>query len=98
MPHFLILAPDRADSLDLRLAQRQAHLDYWGGLPGVVKVAGAMLDGDRPTGSSFLIETTNLTAAEALLANDPFTLAGVFDGTHRIVAVRPAIGDWLPAQ
>lgn len=96
MPHFLILAPDRADALDLRIANRQDHLDYWAGRPGVVKVAGAILDGDRPSGSSFLIEAANAAEVEALIAGDPFTRVSVFTGRHQIVAIRPAIGEWLP--
>ncbi|QQV77670.1 YciI family protein [Sphingomonas aliaeris] len=96
MPYFLILAPDRPGALDLRIAHRQDHLDYWAARRDVVKVAGAMLDEDRPCGSSFLIETSDLAAAQALIAGDPFTAAGIFAGTEQIVAIRPAIGEWLP--
>lgn len=97
---FLILVPDRPGMLEQRLAHRPAHLDYWNGLPGVVKVAGAMLTGDgaeaTPKGSAFLIEAESLDAARALVAADPFTIAGIFGDEVRIEALRPAIGTWLP--
>lgn len=97
MPYFLILAPDHPDARDLRLAYRQQHLDYWQGKVGIVKIAGAMLYGDHPVGSSLLIEASDVAAAETLIADDPFTHSGVFDrGHHRIIMVRPAIGDWVP--
>lgn len=95
--YFLILAADKPGALDLRLHHRQRHIDYWSGLPGTVKVAGAMLDGDTPKGSSFLIEAEDEATARALLAADPFTTEGVFGDDIRIEAVRPAIGDWKPA-
>lgn len=96
MAYFLILADDRADGLDDRLAHRQEHIDYWNGKPGAVKVAGAMLDGDRPRGSAFLIEADSEADARALLADDPFMLHGIFAGTTQVIAIRPAIGAWLP--
>ena len=96
MPYYLILAPDRPDALDDRLTRRQAHLDYWKTKQGSVKVAGAMLDGDRPCGSTFLIEARDEADARALLAEDPFTQHGVFLDDAKVISIRPAIGDWLP--
>jgi uncharacterized protein YciI len=98
---FIVLANDRPDALPDRLAARQKHLDYWAGLPGTVKVAGAMLTGDdseaTPKGSAFILEAENLAAARALVAADPFTALGIFSGDVRIEVLRPAIGDWKPA-
>lgn len=96
MPHFLILSPDRPGAIDDRLANRQAHLDYWTSMPGVVKVAGAMLQAGKPLGSTFLLEAENEQSARALVAADPFTTQGIFSGDLQIVEVRPAIGEWLP--
>lgn len=94
--YFIILASDRPGMLDRRIAIRQRHLDYWTGIPGAVKVAGAMLDADgNPKGSSFLIEAADEDAARALLAGDPFTTEGIF-GEVRLETVRPAIGEWKP--
>lgn len=98
MPYFLIFAEDRGDGLDDRLAHRQEHIDYWNAQTGVVKVAGAMLGGDRPNGSVLLIEAQDEPAARALLERDPFTREGVFSGQNQVIAMRPAIGDWFPAR
>jgi hypothetical protein len=95
LPHFLILATDRADADADRLTHRQEHIDYWNGKPGVVKVGGAMLDGARVSGSALLVEAADEDAARALLADDPFSRQGVFASAATIISVRPAIGDWL---
>lgn len=94
---FLVLAADLPDRLERRLEHRQRHLDYWNGLPGAVKVAGAMLTGDTPKGSAFLLEAEDEAAVRALIANDPFTTEGIFGNDIRIETVRPAIGEWTPA-
>jgi len=98
--YFLIAAADKPGMLEQRIAHRQAHLDYWNGLAGTVKVAGAMLTGDdsdaTPKGSAFIIEAESLAAARALLAADPFTVQGIFGDDIRIEVMRPAIGDWFP--
>lgn len=96
LPHYLILANDRADAVADRLAHRQEHIDYWNGKPAVVKVGGAMLDEDRATGSALLVEAKDEAEARALVAGDPFTRHGVFAGTPTVIAVRPAIGEWVP--
>ena len=94
---FLVLAADRPGMLERRLEHRQRHLDYWNGRTGMVKVAGAMLAGDSPKGSAFLLEAEDEAAVRALLAGDPFTTEGIFGDDVRIEAVRPAIGEWMPA-
>lgn len=91
---FLVLAADRPGQLERRLEHRHRHLDYWKGRPGAVKVAGAMLDGDNPKGSAFLIEAVDEAAVRRLIAEDPFTSEGIFDDDIRIEAFRPAIGEW----
>lgn len=94
---FLILARDRVDALEQRLAIRQRHIDYWLAKGNTVKIAGAMLDGESPIGSSFLIEADDEDQARTLLADDPFTTEGVFGDDIRVQPIRPAIGSWKPA-
>lgn len=96
MSHYLILVEDQSGAFEARLAHRQAHLHYWKAKAPAVQVAGAMLDGDRPRGSALLVEAADEAEARALLAGDPFTTAGVFSEQAQVIAVRPAIGDWLP--
>lgn len=96
MAFFLLLCRDRPDATASRAEHRQRHLDYWADLPGVVKVAGAMLDGDRPTGSTFLVDAPDEASARQWLAGDPFATEGVFGDSIDVIRVRPAIGAWLP--
>ncbi|MDB5702375.1 MAG: hypothetical protein JWL66_2574 [Sphingomonadales bacterium] len=93
---FLVLARDRPGALEMRLAHRGRHLEYWQGLPGVVKVAGAMIAGDVAEGSAFLIEADDEEAVRKLIAADPFATEGIFGPDVQVQAVRPAIGSWLP--
>ena len=94
---FLVLATDRPGMLERRLEHRQRHLDFWTGKPGTIKIAGAMLDGDRVKGSAFMLEAEDEAAVRALLSDDPFSTEGIFGDDIRIEAFRPAIGDWKPA-
>jgi hypothetical protein len=83
----IMICEDRPDSLDLRLATRTAHLAYIETIRAQVRLAGPMLsdDGNTMLGSVFIIETDDLDAARALNANDPYTLAGLFEK----VTIRP---------
>lgn len=100
MMHFIVFASDAANSGDLRLAHRQEHVDYWKRQGDTVLVAGAMMSGDDedavPVGSSFLLAAANEDAVKRLMADDPFTLRGVFGLPLQIQRVRPAIGTLWP--
>lgn len=94
MPLFLINARDRADSLDLRLANRQAHLDWSGDFHDRIIMAGPVTldDGETMAGSTFVIEFDTLDEAKAWAADDPYAKAGLFEQTE----IRPfkwLIGD-----
>ena len=43
MPHFVLTATDKPNALELRMATRQAHLDYVRG-SDLVKLGGPLLD------------------------------------------------------
>ena len=78
---FVMICEDKADSEELRLATREAHLGYFGEKVGTtVKLAGPMLseDGARMIGSVFIIEAESRAEVEALNADDPYTRAGLF--------------------
>ncbi|MFC7048077.1 YciI family protein [Emcibacter nanhaiensis] len=94
--HFVILAYDKADSLDLRMSVRPDHLDY-AEKSGVVKLAGPILteeDEPKPCGSMIVVEVHNTAAAENFAANDPYAKAGLFDKV-RILPFNPVLGTWL---
>jgi len=92
MPLFMIAAFDKADSLPLRMATREAHLAYMGARRDAVKLGGPMLDeaGDM-AGSLLIVEVADLAAAQALSAADPYRLAGLFERVE-VKAFRATLG------
>ena len=92
--YYAILAQDRADSLDARLAARPAHLDRLRRLQdaGRLLLAGPhpAIDSEDPgtagfTGSLIVAEFPDLDAARAWAAGDPYVAAGVFED----ISVKP---------
>jgi len=75
---FVVMAKDKPNSLDLRMATREAHFAY-ARETGVIKLGGPFLDakGDM-AGSLIIIEAADLAAAKAWQQNDPYQKAGLF--------------------
>ena len=92
MPIFMLACFDKADSLPLRMATREAHLAYMGRKREMVKLAGPLLDeaGDM-AGSLLIVEAEDLAGATALNDEDPYTKAGLWDRVE-IKAFRASIG------
>ena len=84
---FIALCVDKPKSVETRIASRPAHLDYLKGLGAKVKIAGPMLADDHqtPVGSMLIFEGDSEADIRAILARDPYTLAGLFES----VTVRP---------
>ena len=79
---FALLCQDKPGHLQVRLDNRPAHVDYLNGLnaKGVLKFAGPFLDADgKPNGSLVALEVDGKPEAEAIAANDPYALAGLFE-------------------
>ena len=80
MALFVLACFDKPDSLQLRMATREAHLAYVRENAGVVKLAGPMLDAaEQMAGSMFILDCQDRAAAEAFNAADPYQKAGLFD-------------------
>ncbi|MEM8616517.1 MAG: YciI family protein [Pseudomonadota bacterium] len=99
MALFLINARDKAGALELRLANREAHLAWAGQFKDRIAMAGPVFLDDMETmaGSTFVIAFDTLEEAKAWAAQDPYALAGLFE--H--VEVRPfkwLIGDGKPTD
>jgi hypothetical protein len=83
---FALINTDRPASLDLRMATRPAHLVWLEGEAHKIVSGGALLDSaGQPAGSLIVIDVPDRAAAEAFAAADPYTKAGLFEGT----VVRP---------
>ncbi|MQT13374.1 YciI family protein [Segnochrobactrum spirostomi] len=84
---FVASCLDKADHLEVRLANRPDHLAWLDGHRDAVRLAGPFLDaaGEKPVGSMLIIEAASAAAVEALLAEDPYAKAGLFAS----VEIRP---------
>jgi len=84
--HVVLYCRDKAGSVDLRLANRPAHLEF-AKSQQCIRMAGPMLgaDGSTMIGSLFVLEVGDLASAEAFNQADPYTRAGLWQS----VAIHP---------
>jgi uncharacterized protein len=79
MALFVVTCTDKPGALEVRLANRPAHLDYVRALGPKIRAAGPFLDGeDKPAGSILICDVADRAALDALLAADPYAQAGLF--------------------
>jgi uncharacterized protein YciI len=76
---FAALCIDKPGHVDLRLSTRAAHLAFLDKHAASVKLGGPFLDGDKPVGSLLILDSPDEAAARALLAEDPYAQAGLFE-------------------
>lgn len=86
MPLFLVNRRDKANSTELRLANREEHLKWASEFSHRIAVAGPVLTDDRQSmiGSSYVIEFDTKEEVEAWAAEDPYTKADLFESTEII--------------
>lgn len=76
---YAIIAQDKPNGVEHRLATRPEHLKHLESLGRTLVFAGALYDADdKPKGSLMVIEAGSLDAARAIAAQDPFVRQGVF--------------------
>jgi uncharacterized protein len=82
--YFVALCIDKPDHLKVRLDTRPAHVEFLKSHGAEVKIAGPLLaaDGETPNGSMLILDCADLAAAKALLAQDPYAKAGLFDSVE----------------
>ena len=77
---FVCYCVDKPNSLDLRLATREAHLAYAASFADKLKIAGPMLNDDGSMAGSLLIfDVEGKEEVEAFAADDPYGKAGLFE-------------------
>ncbi|WP_312166428.1 YciI family protein [Phenylobacterium sp.] len=92
MTIFAIHCLDKPASLDLRLANREAHLAYAGGFRAHIKLGGPLLGDDGGMiGSMLVMEFDDIEQARAFSADDPYNKAGLFQRVD-ITAFKPTLG------
>lgn len=73
---------DKAEHLETRMANREAHLAYAKASAALVS-GGPFLDGDgKMYGSMVVLDVESLAEAEAWAANDPYAKAGLFQSVE----------------
>lgn len=97
MAQFLINARDKAGALDVRMANRPAHLEWAKAHSEHILMAGPVFaeDGETFAGSTFVVEFDSLADARAWAEDDPYAKAGLFD-TVEIRPFRWLIGEGRP--
>lgn len=87
---------DKPQGLDKRKENRPAHLAFLKGLGDRVRIGGALLgpDQETPVGSMLIFEGESEAEIRALLAKDPYALAGLFERVE-LRAWRQAVGQPL---
>ncbi len=77
---FCIIGIDKPNGLELRMANREAHLNHWAET-GAVKLGGPFTsdDGERLEGSMLVIDVADRETAQKLADEDPYVKAGVFE-------------------
>jgi hypothetical protein len=80
-----IICLDKPGALEIRKANRDAHLAHIRGAGNAIVQAGPFLDADGEMCGSLLIYQGDLAGAEAWAAADPYAAAGLF----RSVEIRP---------
>ncbi|MEX2481326.1 MAG: YciI family protein [Gammaproteobacteria bacterium] len=78
---YVIRTYDKPDSAELRARTRPAHLAYLLPYAPRILAAGGFLedDGSVGTGSLIVFDTEDRAEAEQLVAEDPYTQAGLFE-------------------
>ena len=73
-----LIAIDKPGALDIRKANRDAHLAYIQAT-GCVSLAGPFLEDGAMTGSLLVLDVETMDAARDWAANDPYAKAGLFE-------------------
>jgi uncharacterized protein YciI len=77
--YFVAHCLDRPNAQALRAETRPRHLAYLETLGQQIVIGGPYLSADgTPIGSMLLLEVPDHASAEAILANDPYAQAGLF--------------------
>ncbi len=78
---YAILNRDKPDSGHLRAETRAEHVAWLDAKKDILLAAGALIDDDGTGGHGgvLIIDADDRAAAEAFIAEDPFTKAGLFE-------------------
>jgi len=91
---YAVITRDKPNSLELRNAKRQEHLEFLDAHTDKLLAAGAQVDdaGQGGYGGIIIVDTEDRAEAERFIQNDPFTKAGLFSAIE-VVRWRKAFFD-----
>lgn len=80
--YFIVYAKDKPGHTEMRMNNRPDHVAWL--KSSSVPVAGPLLADDNETmiGSMLIVEADSRADVEALLPNDPYAIAGLFDSVE----------------
>ena len=80
-----LIARDKAGALDVRKANREAHLEYLKASAAIVEQAGPLLDDEEQMiGSLIVLDVADMDAARSWANDDPYAKAGLFQSVDLI--------------
>ncbi|WP_133612052.1 YciI family protein [Dongia mobilis] len=82
---FMIYCLDKPDHLEVRLANRPAHVEHLIAHESHLITGGPLLDGEKMIGSLLVVDFATREEVDAFLAADPYAKADLFQS----VTVRP---------
>ena len=90
--HFVVIARDKPDHVDIRMAARPRHVEWLKANP--IRIAGPFMSDDGKTmiGSMLVFEADSVEDVEAMMAKDSFAEVELFES----VEIRPwkwTVGD-----
>ncbi|WP_119306129.1 YciI family protein [Cohaesibacter haloalkalitolerans] len=78
--HFIVTCKDKEGALEIRKANRDAHLAFARANAAILQVGGPLLsDEGEMIGSCLICEAEDKAALDAFLAQDPYAQAGLFE-------------------
>lgn len=91
---FVVYARDKPGALDVRLANRAAHLDWAARYADRIVLAGPLFEADGETfaGSMFVIDFDSEKEVRAWAREDPYARAGLFERVE-ISPYRKVLGE-----
>jgi len=91
---YIIRSFDKADGLDIRLANRDKHVEYVKSQSVKLLLAGPLMDEEtnNPIGTLLIVEADNRDAVENYAENDPYNKAGLFSES-KITAINITVTD-----
>ena len=90
MSLFAVICRDLPGKLQTRLDTRDKHLTFLKEQPGL-RMAGPLIEEGEMRGSLLVIEADDIKAANAWVATDPYTAAGLFASVE-VIEWRKVIG------